>query len=275
MASRDEKLRDMTRVAEQLNVSSLSWRQYWDNGGNYTEGQIFSDGHKWEDLCKELGLDSDRRNKPVTDEEYLRRLKEFYDREGRVPNTSEIRLARLGFGKSRWPTLKAFLAFGVEQGTIPARALKKPYRIDETGEPTRDAAVTQRPENQDSSPGRERTPPPIPPGSKKKWQRIDEPGFPYAPTSEAGVVALFAILCSHGKLPFQLVEITGGKGIDSTCWDERSKEHVSLEFKYKLRENSRWNHSIKDLHMVVCWNNEWPGFPKEVIALSARYPIKT
>ncbi|MEW6347955.1 MAG: hypothetical protein AB1646_02750 [Thermodesulfobacteriota bacterium] len=273
MVSREDKLKDIKRVAGELGVSRLSRRQYSENGGLYTEHQIFDRGDTWAALCKEVALESKRQN-PVADEEYFRRLKEFYERNHRVPKYNEVTLAGLTFNK-RWTTRKDFLADAVEKGVIPQEALKQHHRNDIPEETAGEAAETNQTEKRDAFPKRASIVPPPPKDSKwQKWQRIDEPGFPCAPHDELGVVALFAILCSQEKLPFQIIGATGGKGTDSVCWDERTRDHVNIEFKYNLSQ-STWNHPIEEVDLVVCWKTKWPDFPREVIELSARYTTKT
>jgi hypothetical protein len=109
--------------------------------------------------------------------------------------------------------------------------------------------------------------PPIPSKSKRrKWARIDVPGFPYAPHDEQGVVALFAVLCNRGGKPWQILDINGGKGIDAICWDDERNIEFRVEFKYVLSKQS-WNHPVDNLDLVVCWRNQWLDFPKPVFEL--------
>ena len=109
--------------------------------------------------------------------------------------------------------------------------------------------------------------PPIPPNTKRtKWERTGIPGLPYAPQKEQGVLAFFAIFCSERILPWQILDISAGKGIDATCFDENENKEIQVELKYILSKGS-WNHPLEDLDYVVCWENRWPDFPKPVIEI--------
>ena len=76
--------------------------------------------------------------------------------------------------------------------------------------------------------------PPIPlKTNRKKWERIDLPGFPYAPQEEQGVLAIFAILCSKKVIPWTILDISTN-GIDCVCFDNDSKKEIRVELKYIL-----------------------------------------
>jgi len=68
-------------------------------------------------------------------------------------------------------------------------------------------------------------------------------------------------------LPWQILDLTSGKGIDATCFDEIENREIRVELKFVLSKGS-WNHPIEQLDFVVCWENRWPEFPKPVIELS-------
>ncbi|TAJ24362.1 MAG: hypothetical protein EPO64_09585 [Nitrospirae bacterium] len=111
--------------------------------------------------------------------------------------------------------------------------------------------------------------PPIPEQTRRKnWKRTGIVGFPYAPQDESGVIALFSILCTQGVIPWQIIELNSGKGIDATCYDEKRQCELKVELKHLLTR-SNWNHSVDDLDWVVCWENRWKDFPKPVYELKS------
>lgn len=264
--SLEEKKNDVERIKTRLGLTRLLLREYLDAGGEFSRSQLYSDGH----TLDTVGLAPDDVNVPVADEVYLGRLKQFIEREGRLPKSREKRLAGLNFSTGRWGSLGAFLEFAAKKGVIPNALVSGRGPIL----PVSPALSGQSPVVMGTETAvavQERELPPIPKKSKwKKWSRIDEPGFPYAPHDELGVVALFAILCSHGKLPYQLVGATGGQGTDSVCWDENNRRHLNIEFKYVLSKTT-WNHPLNEVDVVVCWRSTWPDFTKEVLELSRRY----
>ena len=52
------------------------------------------------------------------------------------------------------------------------------------------------------------------------------------------MLALFAILCAKGILPWQILDISPGKGIDATCYDERNQQEIQVELKYILSKGN-------------------------------------
>ena len=265
--TRDEKIEDVTRVKQRLTASYLSFSEYQEAGGRFTKGQIYSDGDTWRAICESVGISPDQANAPVPDEEYFRRLRQFWDQHGRRPKRTERKKAGLNFRQSRWGSLGVFLEEAVKRGVIPPGTAPAPLAVV--------ATFGQRPSRASAraslNTSDRRSVPPIPkPTRRTAWSRIDEPGFPYGPHDELGVIALFAILCSHGKLPYQIVGATGGEGVDSVCWDEQEGRHVNVEFKYVLSRGT-WNHALDQVDLVVCWRSNWANFPKPVIELSQRY----
>lgn len=270
--SREEKLADIKRIALNLECykhaqPAISYPEYAKAGGKYSKGQIFSNGDTWRELCHEVDLEAKPKNLPVADEVYFSNLKKFYENKGRLPKASERTKAGLGFRKARWRPFQAFVNEAAERGYVPLSCRKSvsggtpPLEGDKKTEPNSPAPVVPTIHR--------RLVPPIPKTSLRrspKWERIDVPGMPYAPQDESAVIALFAICCALGDLPYQILDITGGEGIDSVCFDHTHNKELRVEFKLHLSKNT-WNHDLNSLDMVVCWKNRWPEFPKKVVEL--------
>ena len=244
---------DIRRVA--AGRKAMSRAEYLQEG-RYSEYQLYDGGRTWDSLCHAANVRS-KRIEPVPDEVYFRRLAIAVKQLGRYPKVSERKHFGLNFSKRRYPTLAAFIRRAVDAGEIPdlfPSPPQAPPRVDLPSQP--------------ASAGAERRVPPIPRRTgRRKWQRTAIYGFPYAPQDELGVVALFAILCSNRTVPWQILELRGGKGIDATCFDESTGQELRVELKFRLSRTS-WNHRIEDLDYVVCWENRWPDFPKPVVELS-------
>lgn len=259
-----EIVADIKRVAKRLGVSRLARSQYLQNNdGKFSMYDLYDSGHTWEEYCSRAGVRT-KAVKSVPDETYFSRLKFAVAKLGRPPKTSERKKYLLNFSKRRWPTLEAFLreamAKGIIQGppTIGSRTSEKATTM---------LAADSAPQEPKLRQTRARSVAPIPRRTRrKKWERIGIDGFPYAPQDELGVVAIFAILCANGTISWQITELNGGKGIDGTCYDEGKARDVRVEFKRVLLRHS-WNHSVDELDCVVCWENRWPDFPKQVIEL--------
>lgn len=258
---------DIKLVAKQLGTNCLSRSEYIQLG-KFTMYQIYDDGKSWNSLCEKAGIQT-KTKKEVTDEDYFCRLTQAVKILGRYPRASERKKFGLNMSKSRYPTLPDFIWKAVELGVVEDLFKKKGIKLvgGQAGKHSSEIAdlikiALHKNDLQD------RPIPPIPLKTKRtKWGRTGLVGFPYAPQEEQGVLALFAILCTQGILPWQILDISAGKGIDVTCFDESQNKEIQVELKYLLSKGS-WNHPLEQLDYVVCWENRWPNFPKPVIELS-------
>jgi hypothetical protein len=261
----DELAADIKRVAQKLGVAKLGRSTYLqNNSGRFSMYDVYDDGHTWEEHCARAGILT-KTVEPVPDEVYFSRLRIAIERLGRFPKTSERKRFNLNFTKRRWPTLDAFRRDAVARGII----LVTPEReSSENGKAvTVTTTVNASPPQLPSKEKTIRAVPPIPKITRRqKWERTGIDGFPYAPQDELGVVAIFAILCAKGIIPWQITELNGGKGIDGTCYDHEKNCDIRVEVKRILSQHS-WNHSLDDLDCVVCWESRWADFPKQVIEL--------
>ena len=254
---------DIKRVASKMGARILSRSEYFQNG-QYTAYQVYDGGRTWEDVCHAAGLET-KKIEPVSDKEYFYRLKQAFNTIGRYPKASERKKFSLNFSKRRYATLNEFIRKAIALGYVPSLFKNKK---DKESYETNTASV-EKVFLQNANNGKpKRIPPSIPnETSQKKWERIAIDGFPYAPHDELGVVALFAIPCSTGKIKWQILEVRGGKGIDITCYNDVTGKNIRVELKHTLSKGS-WNHRIEDIDYVVCWENRWPNFPKPVLALN-------
>lgn len=264
-----EIIKDIKLVASQLNQKVLGRGEYTQSG-RFSVYDIYDGGNTWEDYCDAVGIKS-KKKEPVPDEVYFERLKQALQQIGRLPKTSERKRFGLNFSKSRYPTLGVFIDRAIERGIIAPRPRGDAESL-QAKKPLSPALTNQLASHGKSHsvrPQQKHEIPPIPKQTKrKKWERIDIDGFPYAPQEESGVVALFAILCSRGYIGWKILDLRGGKGIDAICYDSETKKELQVELKYSL-SRATWNHSIGDVDYVVCWLNRWPDFQKPVIELSS------
>ncbi len=258
---------DIRAVASRLGVRSLSRPQYLQHG-KYSHYDLYDGGRTWEDLCTAAGVTT-KKIEPLADEVYFQRLQRAVQSLDRYPKTSERKKFGLNFKKSRWPTLKSFIRTAVERGVVPPLGVEATQQrasapsgfqkppVLEKGE---QAADTVRPKKSAA-----RAVPPIPVRTKRRkpqWRHTGIEGFPYAPQHELGVVALFAILCREGRIPWQILDLNAGKGIDAICYDHEDNREVRVELK-RILSRSSWNHPFEDLDYVVCWENRWTDFPRD------------
>ena len=262
MASREEVVEDIRRVAKKLGADSLSRSKYQEHA-KFSSNQLYDDGRTWSELCELAGISTGANNEPVSDEVYFTRLVTAVNELGRLPKTTERKRFSLNFSKSRYSNFTEFLKKAVELGyieDITGELSDDSTKINKEAEKSNYLNLTRKDEP--------RVIPPIPFKTKRsKWERTDIDGFPYAPQDESGVVALFGILCSQGVLGWQIIDLNSSKGIDCICYDEENLKEINVELKFLLTK-AGWNHPIDDVDYVVCWESRWKDFPKPVIELS-------
>ena len=255
---------DMKRVAHSLGIrpgQRLGLSQYLEHGAQFTRHQLYDGGKMWGALCAKAGFTT-KEKPPVSDDAYFDKLARAVQELDRYPKASERKKYGLNFSKRRYPNLTAFIAAAVKLGRVPdLRKTKAPEGLDRPavfeGQQVHPAAETQG----------ARPVPPIPAKTRRrKWERTNVDGFPYAPQDESGVVALFAVLCATRRINWQIVELNSGKGTDVRCFDHNTGKEIVVELKYVFSRAS-WNHFAEDIDYVVCWENRWKDFPKPVIEL--------
>lgn len=261
----DDIIADMKRVAHSLGIGPsqrLGLNQYLQHGAQYTRHQLYDGGNMWGTLCAKAGFTTKEKT-GVSDDAYFANLARAVEELGRYPKASERKKYGLNFSKRRYPNLTAFIARAVKLGHVrDLREVNVPESSDRQAVFKRPRAVSVPAVTQDV-----RSVPPIPAQTRRrKWERTNVDGFPYAPQDESGVVALFAILCATRRINWQIVEINGGKGIDVKCFDHDTGKEIVVELKHVFSRAS-WNHSVDEIDYVVCWESRWKDFEKPVIEL--------
>lgn len=261
---------DIIKVARRLGLvpgkDKFSRAEYLNNGGRFSYYNLYDGGMNWTYYCEKAGYRPKTVIKSISDEVYFKRLRKAIKVLGRRPKTSECKKFGLTFGKKRWPTLGDFIKTATSKGVVKLPNSEKVQRVKKL--PNEDKKSSQKEHNNVLS----EFPRPIPPipekTKRKKWERTGIVGFPYVPQDESGVIALFAILCAKGTIPWQIIELNSGKGIDAICYDDQQRREIRVEFKYIL-SRSNWNHPFDSFDYLVCWENRWPDFPKQVWELKS------
>ena len=90
----------------------------------------------------------------------------------------------------------------------------------------------------------------------------------FAPTNEAGVLAAFA--CMARELGFVIQRIQAEfpdceamREVDKNRW-----QRVRIEFEYESYNFVEHRHPPSGCDLIVCWFDNWPGCPLEVLELS-------
>jgi hypothetical protein len=99
-------------------------------------------------------------------------------------------------------------------------------------------------------------------------ERIDLPVLNYAPLNEMGVILLFGYYMQD--LGFSHVEeIRAGfpDAIAMQRLDPKKFKRVRIEFEYRASAFKAHGHAIAGCDVIVCWENDWPDCPIDVIEL--------
>jgi hypothetical protein len=106
-------------------------------------------------------------------------------------------------------------------------------------------------------------------GGPRSGAPLNFHGLLYAPTSEIGVVYVFAILA---PLLVYAVEVLRTRFPD--CIARRKLdgpadtwEQVRIEFEFKSRNFVAHRHDPSQCDLIVCWEHDWPDCPLEVLEL--------
>ena len=108
--------------------------------------------------------------------------------------------------------------------------------------------------------------------------RIDSPaiygepisvkGMTYAPATELGVVFLFGILCADEDFGYWVESVKGGyPDCIAMRRVKRGAARVRIEFELKSSSFQAHGHDPKKCDLIVCWEDDWPDCPIEVLEL--------
>ena len=88
-----------------------------------------------------------------------------------------------------------------------------------------------------------------------------------APVNEAGVIFLFGAMAEG--MGFQMLRIQAEypDGEALRVMAENRLQRVKIEFEYESRNFLRHNHDAAMCDLIVCWEDNWPEAPLEVIEL--------
>lgn len=258
---------DVKRVARSLGKNpgdKFSRSEYLNNGARFSHYDLYDGGLNFTVYCEGAGY-KPKAKEPVPDEVYFERYRKAVGELGRQPKSSERKMFGLTIPTRRRGILDEFgkrliaCGNGEVSNSEKVEARQDSPQVEEEHSKNEHIAASQC----------SRPIPPIPEKTRrKKWERTGIAGHPYAPQDESGVIALFSILCAKGVIPWQILDLNSGKGIDAICYDDRQNRELKVELKHILSRSS-WNHSVDDLDWVVCWENRWSGtkFPKPVYEL--------
>jgi len=92
-----------------------------------------------------------------------------------------------------------------------------------------------------------------------------------APVNEQGVIFLFGALAE--RMGFQMLRIQTEypDGEALRMMSENRLQRVRIEFEFESRNFRRHNHDPELCDLIVCWEDNWPESPLEVLELKKAY----
>ena len=275
----EEVVARLAAVAERLGTKLVSRTTFMRETG-ITIRQIARHFDCWNDAARAAGLEPSV-NTPLTDEQLFGAMREAFAAAGGICSQPQFnRLCRYDIGvyARHWgPWRRVLAAF---RQWAAANDPDFPY-LDQL--PTLAEAL--------ASPGRRgrrRMRPYAAPGEKgaseaaawpAKGGRLYGPlvnfrGLMHAPLNECGVVLLFGMVAR--ELGYVVESVTAGfpdceakRRVDepNDVW-----ERVRIEFEYESRNFVLHGHDAAGCELIVCWRNNWPDSPLEVLELKSVLP---
>ena len=92
-----------------------------------------------------------------------------------------------------------------------------------------------------------------------------------APVNEAGVIFLFGAMAE--QMGFQMLRIQAGfpDGEALRTMAENRLQRVKIEFEFESRNFLHHNHDAALCDLIICWEDNWPEAPVEVIELKREF----
>jgi hypothetical protein len=258
---RDELVAELASVARRLGERSVS-RRIWLRETGITMSQVYRYFDSWNEFVIAAGLVADDRSR-ASDDELLAALRDAFVQAGSITTKHRVRkFCRYGcdvytkhFGS--WPQVLGRLRGWVEEndpnfaylGDLPRDGFAADFSASGEG------AVQATP-SWESNAGAQYGP------------LLNFRGLQHAPINEHGVVFLFGMVARD--LGF-IVE-----GVRASYPDCDAKRTVSktghlvrvrIEFEFRSRNFSDHGHDPAGCDLIVCWENNWPECPVEVLEL--------
>jgi hypothetical protein len=114
----------------------------------------------------------------------------------------------------------------------------------------------------------------MPIGGRLLGAAINFPGLQHAPVNEQGVVLLFGMVAKELGFVVEMVRTNFPDCEAKRCVgrDRNGKERLErlkIEFEFQSHNFVEHHHDVNGCDLIVCWENNWPDCPLEVLELGA------
>jgi hypothetical protein len=211
-------------------------------------------------LLQAAGFPPHLDNQKISDDDLMRSLRDACLAQGGI-------LSQTAFNKATGNTGSRFRAYHRRWGRWP-NVLVALRRWVERNDPDFLFRADLPRADAVADPRLHRAPPPSAAGRARRYGApLNFRGVLHEPVNELGVILLFG--CLADELGFAVEKIQAGF---PDCEAKRRTgfegwEWVRIEFEFESRNFKTHNHDPRACDLIVCWTNNWPESPVEVLEL--------
>lgn len=264
---RQHLLTTIKRVAAEKSTAVLS-REEFSAATGISLNRIYQLFEGWRDACEQAGISAYMQNVSIEERALFEDMRRVFMEHGRICTRTKFdKLSKYSIDTLRkrygsWPNiLRQFRAWLIE------RNVEFPY-MDAPLTGTRDTVVATN--GFQNSAARATHLVPAQSGKGPTYGAfLNFRGLQHAPVNEQGVVFLFGMVCHELGFVVELVR-TGFPDCEAKRCIDASRDtwkRVRIEFEFKA-SNAKV-HPMSGCDLIVCWENDWPDCPVEVIELKA------
>ena len=261
---RQELLEAIKRVANEKSTTVLS-REDFSAATGISLNRIYQVFDGWRDACEQAGIVAHTQNVPIGNDVLFRDMRRvFIDQNGICTRTKFNKLSSYSvdtlkkrFGAWR-NILAAFRAWLIEEN------LEFPY-LDALPTSVSVDAVSQ---SADTAAPQTTFPQPTEPGKGPTFGAfLNFRGLQHAPMNEQGVVFLFGMVCRELGFVVELVRTSFPDCEAKRCIDRHRDTWGRVRIEFEFKAANAKVHPMNGCDLIVCWENNWPDCPVEVIEL--------
>jgi hypothetical protein len=261
----------LKQIAERLGKPSVTRSEFIRESG-VSEWQIYRHFDNWTDLVKAAGLEANDKSR-LDDDQLFDAMKDAFLAAGGIVTQSKFdRLCRYNvsvYKRRGWGNWIGVLSRFREWAAIHAADFPYMAALPQAPSPTEPPEVIQ------DADGAATPKSPAASWSAKGGRRygsfLNFRGLLHAPLNEQGVVFLFGMVAL--ELGYVVESITPGFP-DCEAKRRVSKsgdtwERTRIEFEFESRNFLTHGHRLEDCDVIVCWEDNWPDCPIEVMELKS------
>jgi hypothetical protein len=262
-----EKIIEAAKKAGKLQNSPISRADFMRLTGisQYHIYRLFPDGG-WDEVKRLAGLESHpKENRPLTDEDLLSEFHRVASELGTIPTwpvfssradiSADVVRRRFGGLQGTLTRYREWLS--VNDASSPLLEIIRAKSKHEIVSPPMPEIISKKLPEWKKTSGIEFGPP------------IDFRGLRHAPINELGVVFLFGMISYELGFLVEAIHASFPDCEAKRCIDQNRNrwQRVSIEFEYRTSSFQSHGHDLRLCDIIVCWENDWPDCPIEVIEL--------